>query len=617
MIREYLLGMVVFMSHIPEEILEQVRSANDIVDIVGEHVHLKKQGRNYFGLCPFHQENSPSFSVSPEKQIFHCFGCGKGGNAATFLMEVEGLGFIEAIGVLADKAGIALPEQTSSGTGASALSEEDANMLSANNWVAKLYHHLLRHGKDGKEAHEYLLNRGLTEETIDKFQLGFAPLSDDFTVSFLEKKGFHRQMLAKSGLVTISDDDKARDRFRGRVIFPIRNHIGKIVAFGGRTITGQDAKYLNSPESGLFQKSRLLFNFDLAKPNIRKSNAAVLCEGYMDAITCYQAGVGNAVATLGTALTEFQARLLRRYADTVIICYDGDAAGQAATAKAGQLLEKAGCIVLTANLDEKSDPDSYIREQGPEAFRRKVIDAADAFTAFKLRHLKKSFNLNTENDRLQYVEEALRQIAGIERPVEREHYLKGISEEFGVSLDTLHEELGSLTKKETVNKTFEKKAHASAEKRPASRQQKLLKAFHNAERHLISCMIHDAAVARRVQEELGAAFNIEAHQVLVTHLYAFHEENAGSNTGTFIEHLADEQLKNLAAELAMDPHASEIDERAIADYIRLIRRETTDMASIKELKQAQKQAEQQNDPLQAAQIAMQIIEKQKQLKHIQ
>ncbi|WLV23585.1 DNA primase [Aciduricibacillus chroicocephali] len=606
------------MSHIPEEILEQVRSANDIVDIVGEHVHLKKQGRNYFGLCPFHQENSPSFSVSPEKQIFHCFGCGKGGNAATFLMELEGLGFIEAIEALAEKAGIALPEQAS-GNGP-VLSDEDANMLSASSWVAKLYHHLLRHGKDGKEAHQYLLNRGLTEETIDKFQLGFAPLADDFTVSFLEKKGFHRQTLVKSGLITVSDDGKARDRFRGRVIFPIRNHLGKIVAFGGRTISGQDAKYLNSPESGLFQKSRLLFNFDLAKPHIRKTNEAVLCEGYMDAISCFEAGVGNAVATLGTALTEFQSKLLRRYADAVVICYDGDSAGQAATEKAGQLLEKAGCIVKTANLDEDMDPDSYIREHGAEAFRRKVIEAADSFAAFRLRHLKKGFNLHLESDRLQYVEAALKQIAGIERPVEREHYLKGISEEFDVSFETLNEELSSLLRNLSAQNMPVKTQSRSSESGFTPKQQrdrKLLKAFHNAERNLISCMIHDATVARRVQEELGAAFNIEAHQVLVTHLYAFHEKTENGNTGTFLEHLSDDKIKNLAAELAMDPYAQEVDEKAITDYIRLIRQEQGDMASIKELKQAQKLAEQQNDPLQAAQIAMQIIEKQKQLKHIQ
>lgn len=601
------------MSHIPEELIEQVRKANDITDIVGEHVHLKKQGRNYFGLCPFHQENSPSFSVSPEKQIFHCFGCGKGGNAATFLMEVEGLSFIEAIRALADKAGIALPVETNE-RGPS-ISDEDAGMLSASKWVAKLYHHLLRHGKDGKQAHQYLLERGLSEETIDKFQLGFAPLADDFTVSFLEKKGFHKQMLANAGLITVNDDGKARDRFRGRIIFPIRNHLGKTVAFGGRTISGQDAKYLNSPESGLFQKGRLLYNFDLAKPQIRKSNQAVLCEGYMDAIACYQAGVLNAVATLGTALSESQAKLLRRYADTIIICYDGDKAGQAATYKAGQMLEKAGCIVKTANLSDDMDPDSYIKEYGSEDFKTKVIDAGDTFTGFQLQYLKKDFNLNLESDRLQYIEKALKQIAMIERPIEREYYLKSISEDFSLSLETLKEELNELPQ----NLPSQSRQSPSPDKpmnRPIRRQQRLLKAFHNAERNLISCMLHDTSIARRVQEELGAGFNIEMHQVLVTHLYAFHEKHTDSTASSFLEHLADENVKSLVAELAMDVHAMEVTDQEIKDYIRLIQLENNDVASIKELKSAQKLAEQQNDPLKAAEIAMQIIQLQKQLKNI-
>lgn len=601
------------MSHIPEELIEEVRKANDITDIVGEHVHLKKQGRNYFGLCPFHQENSPSFSVSPEKQIFHCFGCGKGGNAATFLMEVEGLSFIEAIRALADKAGIVLPAEANDH--GPSISDEDAGMLSASKWVAKLYHHLLRHGKDGKQAHQYLLERGLSEETIDKFQLGFAPMADDFTVSFLEKKGFHKQMLANTGLITINEEGKARDRFRGRIIFPIRNHLGKTVAFGGRTISGQDAKYLNSPESGLFHKGRLLYNFDLAKPQIRKSNQAVLCEGYMDAIACYQAGVLNAVATLGTALSEFQAKLLRRYADTVVICYDGDQAGQAATYKAGLILEKAGCIVKTANLSDDMDPDSYIKAYGADEFKTKVIDTGDTFTGFQLQYLKKDYNLNLESDRLDYIQKALKQIAMIERPIEREYYLKAVSEDFSLSLETLKEEIKELLQNIPAQNRQLVNPNSSGNNRPVRKQQRLLKAFHNAERNLISCMLHDASIARRVQDELGVGFNIEMHQVLVTHLYAFNEKHSGGTASGFLEQLTEEDVKSLAAELAMDVHAMDVTDQEVKDYIRLIQLETNDVASIRELKSAQKLAEQQNDPLKAAKIAMQIIEMQKQLKH--
>lgn len=602
--------LVVQMGRIPEETIEQIRKANDIVDIVGEYVQLKKQGRNYLGLCPFHNENTPSFSVSPEKQIFHCFGCGKGGNASTFLMEIEGFSFIEAIRVLADKSGIPLPEETPDSE--PRLSEENSAMLSAYEWTEKLYHHLLRHGKDGKEGYQYLLERGLSEETIDEFQLGFAPAAENFTATFLEKKGFHKQSLAKFGLITEGHDGAALDRFRGRVIFPIRNHLGKTVAFGGRTISGQDAKYLNSPETELFQKSRILFNFDKAKRHIRKANEAVLCEGYMDAIAAYQAGVKNAVATLGTALTEYQARLLRRYVDTVIICYDADRAGQEATYKAGLLLESAGCIVKTANLKEGTDPDSYIRDFGAEAFRNNVIATSDTFIGFYLRYLKKDYNLSIESDRIQYIEKATSRLSEIDRSIEREYYLKELAEEFGVSLDTLVQEAERLRRKRP-DKMNESRHTISSKPRTLNRK-KLLPAFHNAERQLIACMLRDWSIASRVQQEIGAGFNVELHKVLVTYLYAFLEEFGEGEVGTFIEWLPEEDLKNLASELALIVHQDHVSDREIRDYIRTIQAEAHDKAGIRALKTEQKLAEQQNDHVKAAQIAMRIVEMQRQLK---
>lgn len=600
------------MSRIPNEVIEQVREANDITDIVGEYVQLKKQGRNYLGLCPFHKENTPSFTVSPDKQIFHCFGCGKGGNAATFLMEMEGFSFVEAIRILAEKSGIDLPEQKQEQ--GPVLSEESAGILEAFQWTAKLYHHLLRHGKEGKEGYQYLLERGLSEEAIDRFQLGYAPMTEGFTATFLEKKGFHKQALAKFGLITTAGDGAALDRFRGRVIFPIRNHLGKTVAFGGRTITGQDAKYLNSPESELFQKSRILFNFDLAKSHIRKTGEAVLCEGYMDAISAYQAGVKNAVATLGTALTEYQARLLRRYVDTVIICYDADNAGQEATYKAGQLLEAAGCTVKTANLQNGMDPDSHIKEHGAESFVNDVIGNSSTFAGFFMKHLKKGFNLSLEGDRIRYVELVTKRLAMIDRTIEREYYLKEISEEFGISLETLMLEAESLRKNTAPKDKTDGKRHTNGSYE--KRRNNLLPAFHNAEKKLIAYMLHDSGIARRAQEELGAQFIIETHQVLVTHLYAYLEDHLDGGASGFIEWLPDEELKRLAAELAMQHQVTEhVSDREIKDYIRTIQLESGDKASIKSLKQEQKLAEQQNDPVRAAQIAMQIIEIQKQLKH--
>ncbi|WP_099158532.1 DNA primase [Virgibacillus ndiopensis] len=600
-------------NQIPEEVIEEVRKANDIADVIGEYVQLKKQGRNYVGLCPFHSEKTPSFSVTQEKQIFHCFGCGKGGNVVTFLMEMESFSFYEALTFLADRSGIKLPE-----TGVrkeSSLSIESQNVLSAYEWLTKLYHHLLRFTKDGKEGYNYFKERGISEESIDTFQLGFASKVKGFTAEFLEKKGFHQQVLVKSGLLTLHEDNSVSDRFSGRVIFPIRNHLGKTIAFGGRTITDQEPKYLNSSESELFQKGKILYNFDLAKKYIRKSSEAVLFEGYMDVISAYQAGVKNVIATLGTALTESQAKLLRRYVDTVVLCYDSDKAGTEATYKAANLLRQVGCQVKIARLDDGMDPDEYIKTYGPDAFNDKVIRASGTYMSFYMRYLKKDYNLNLEGDRIQYVENVLTELARIDSSVEREYYLKELSNEYNLSMDTLVEEIKNHRQNMGIHKDKREKKRYTNSATKYYQSKKLLPAFQNAEKQLIAYMLKDRSITDKVQEEIGGAFNIDEHKIIATYLYAFYEEGHTADVSLFIERLTDQTIKQLVTEIAMSPVIENISDQEINDYIRIIRAENNDMASIKTLKQQQRIAEQQNDPLKAAQIAMQIIEIQKQLKN--
>ncbi|WP_067727387.1 DNA primase [Oceanobacillus damuensis] len=600
-------------NQIPEEFIEEIRKSNDIVDIIGEYVQLKKQGRNYFGLCPFHGEKTPSFSVTQEKQIFHCFGCGKGGNVITFMMEMESFSFYEAVKFLADKSGFTLPD-----TGIkkeSSMSEESQSVLSANDWLTKLYHHLIRYTKDGKEGYQYLKDRGIGDEAIDAFQLGFAPNVKDFVAEFLTKKGFHQQLLIKAGILSQQNDNAVTDRFRGRVIFPIRNHIGKTVAFGGRSITNQEPKYLNSPESELFHKGKLLYNFDLAKKHIRKENEVILFEGYMDVISAYQAGVKNVVATLGTSLTEPQAKLLNRYVETVIICYDGDMAGLDATYKAANLLKKVGCSIKVANLDNDMDPDSFIQKNGPEAFKDKVIKASDTYMSFYMRYLKKDFNLNVEGDRIKYIEYVLKELAMIESSIEREYYLKELSNEYHISIETMTSEIHEYRKKRGIPKDNQQKNRYTNKHTISQRSKKLLPAFYNAEKKLISYMLQDSYITDKVQEELGAGFNVDAHKIIATHLYGFYEEGHSSDISLFIERLNDDQLKQQVVEMAMIPELGNISDREINDYIRIIKNESNDSMNIKTLKEQQKLAEQQNDPLKAAQIAMQIIEIQKHLRN--
>ncbi|MCP8616891.1 DNA primase [Salirhabdus salicampi] len=604
---------------IPESFIHEIQNENDIVEVVGEYVKVKRQGRNYFGLCPFHSENSPSFSVSPEKQIFHCFGCGKGGNVITFVMEVEGVTFFDAISQLAERSNKSLPQNLRQKTEKTSLSQDAQTILEAHQWVNKLYHHILKHTKEGKNGIDYIRERGFSDDTINTFQLGFAP-DGNVTASFLEKKGFHLQTMVKAGLLTQHDTKGYQDRFRGRVIFPIRNHQGKTVAFGGRIIRDSDEpKYLNSPETEIFQKSKLLFNFDIARQEIRKTGEVILFEGYMDVLAAYQAGVKNGVASLGTSLTEAQARLVRRYVDTCIICYDADNAGMEATNKAAQLLHKVGCYVKIARLPRNMDPDDYIQEYGSDKFKQHVIGGSMTYFAFRLEYMKQQYNLQVESDRIQYIEKALDEIAKIDKPVEREYYLKDFGETFQLSMEALSKEIAYRRKKFGKTKDNQSYRRHNNYRNAQPSTEKLYPAFQNAERKLIALMLRDRVIANKVQDELGGAFLINEHQILVTYLYAFYEEGHEPNVSRFMEYLPDNEIKNLTARIAMTVVSEQVSDQELHDYFATIQKEKEKKDTIHLLEQEQKEAERTNDPVRAAQIAMKImnIKKEwKQTKHM-
>ncbi len=604
------------VERISDQLVEEIRSSIDIVDVVGEYVQLKKQGRNYFGLCPFHSENTPSFSVTQDKQIFHCFGCGKGGNVYTFIMEMEGYSFGQALRLLAEKAGKQLPQISTSSE--SNQSDEANQILEAYQWLSKLYHHLLYHSKDGKDGLKYLKERGFTDQTIEKFQLGFSPHAKEFIAEFLEKKGYHRQTMVKAGLLAVNDRDEYYDRFQGRIIFPIRNHIGKCIGFGGRTITHQEPKYLNSAESSLFQKGKLFYNFDLARSSIRKEGVAVLFEGYADVIAAYQADVSNGIATLGTSLTDTQARLLRRYVDTVLLCYDGDDAGLEATYKASQLLMKYGCNVKIAALPYGLDPDDFIKDYGADKFKNDVIEAGKTYMAFMIDYLKKDFKLHQEGDRIQYIERVMDEIAKLEKPIEREYYMNELVNEYNISMEVLTEELKSRMR--TNNKAIPDKHSQTGHTKEINQQKsrkrkKLLPAYVNAERQLLKYMLQDHTIAEQVRNDLGVSFNIDDHKVIATYLYGFYENGHEANVSQFLASFEDGAIRKLVVELSMDFMEWEISEQEIDDYIRLIKSEQDENQRIKELIQLQKNAERQNDPIKAAELAMEILRIKKEMKN--
>lgn len=594
------------MSQIHEDVIEHLRKENDIVEVIEDYVQLKKQGKNYFGLCPFHDEKSPSFSVTKEKQIFHCFGCGKGGNVITFLMEKESISFIEAIELLADRINYTLPQTNRK---QAPLSSNQKSILEAHDWLTKYYHHLLKFSEEGKNGLTYFAERGIDEDTINEFQLGFAPSDSKFTTEFLEEKGFHLQFLVKNGLLTTNDNQHFNDIFRGRVIFPIKNHRGQAIGFGGRAINGEQPKYLNSKEHELFQKSNLLFNFDLAKKEIRRKNSVIIFEGYMDVIAAYQAEIKNGVATLGTALSMFQAKLLKRYVDEVILCYDADDAGMQATYDAAQLFEQLGSTVKVASLKDGMDPDDYIRKYGAQSFRKNVIEQANSYFRFYMQFKRKDYNLKVDSERIAYVEHMVAQLATIESTIEREYYIKDLATEFNLSTDIIQHDV----EKQQQRNFQPNKDNSFQNRNTTSRQatyQAILPAHIKAERYLIAYMFKHPYIVEKVQQQIGVSFNVEEHCIIVTHLYGLFEAYNEVNVSQLIDKIDDEQTKTIVTDIAMISVGDDVSDIEIDDYITFIQHEATTGTRLRYLEQKQRET---TDSMEAIKIGAEIIELSKQL----
>ena len=596
--------MILMSNILSEEKIEEVRSANDIVDVVSDYVQLKKQGRNHFGLCPFHNENTPSFSVTEEKQIFHCFGCGKGGNVFSFIMEIEHINFIEAVRHLAAKSHIELPEIKQSNQ--PKLSSEATNLLSAYEWLTKYYHHLLKYTENGESALTYFKERGIEESTIDTFQLGYAPIDEGVTVDFLLKKGFHQQALVKSGVLTLKGE-AANDPFRGRIVFPINNHLGKTVGFGGRAIKeAQQPKYLNSPENELFHKRNLLYNFDLAKSEIRKKNEVVVLEGYMDVITAYQAGFKHTVATLGTALSDSQAKLLKRYAETIIICFDADKAGVEASFQAALTLQKIGADIRIARVPDQSDPDQFIVDKGPDAFQLQVLDQSQTFTKFYMEYKQKDYNLTIESDRLEYIEQMIKHLATIKSSIERELYIKDLKNKFDLTEETLTNEVNRQIKKTTRSIKTPLPEPPPVFKQTNNRN-KTRPAFENAERYLIANLLKNN-FTEKIQREIGVHFTLDIHKVIVTHIYALLEDYETINVSQLYDKVSDEKLIQAITDIALIPINDNITEAEINDYLQIVHIQANEQPELARLKEELAQAEKEEDIGRATTIAVKIIQ---------
>ena len=420
-----------------DEIIEEVRQNNDLVDIISQYVHLTRKGRNYFGLCPFHSEKSPSFSVSPDRQIFHCFGCGVGGNVYTFLMKIEGITFKESLEQLAERANIQLPTYENSAD--AAKDELKAKVYKVNEFAAEFYHQNL-YKPVAKIGQEYVKKRKMNRETLEAYRIGFSGKFDELYKA-LKAQGFGEKEILESGLVNKNANGTYIDRYRERLMFPICDARGKVIAFGGRVLDDSKPKYINSPENVVYSKGRHLFGLNVAKKESAKK--LLIVEGYMDVISLHQRGITNVVGALGTALTEQQGWLLRKSTEQVILGFDADGAGQTAIERSMKILQKMGCDMRVLQIEGAKDPDEYIVKFGEGRFRL-AMDNAISLVEFTVKNLKKDLNLDNTSDKIKFLNEIAKILSKVENTMEREIYIEKIAKGYNISKEAIYAEVNKL-----------------------------------------------------------------------------------------------------------------------------------------------------------------------------
>ena len=435
----------------PEELVEEVRMKNDIVDVISGYVRLQKKGSSYFGLCPFHNEKSPSFSVSPHKQMYYCFGCGAGGNVFTFVQNYENYSFPEAIKYLADRANVSLPEIEYSEEAKKKESKRSI-LLEINKQAANYFYYQLR-AEQGKIGYRYFQGRQLSEETMKKFALGFANVTSNDLVNYLKSKGFKDELIVEAGLGSVDEKYGLHDKFWNRVMFPIQDINHRVIGFGGRVMGDAKPKYLNSPETMIFDKSRNLYGLNYARTS--RAGNIIICEGYMDVIAMHQAGFIQAVASLGTAFTVGQANLLRRYTNQVLLAYDSDGAGTSAALRALGILREADLVGKIIHLEPYKDPDEFIKNLGAEEFQKRIDEAENSFF-FEIRVLEREYDLKDPDSKTRFYREVAKKLCSFSEEVERENYIQAIAEKYNIGFDNLRKLVTSYAAKTGLAKPIEK-----------------------------------------------------------------------------------------------------------------------------------------------------------------
>ena len=618
---------------IPQEVIEEVRHRTNIVDIIGQYVQLKKSGKNYMGLCPFHEERSPSFSVAEDKQIFHCFGCGKGGTVFNFLQEIEGISFPESVKRVADLEHLSVDFDWSEPREVADTPENQQrrSLLQLHSKAAELYHHILVNTKIGEPPLNYLLERGLTQELIETFQIGFAPQKRDFLSQVFKNEQLDETLFEPSGLFVQRDNGTFLDRFYQRIMFPINDPQGNVIAFSGRLLKTADfpgdemPKYLNSPETTLFNKRETLFNFDRARKEIRKENTVLLFEGFMDVIAAWQSGVKSGVASMGTSLTNEQIRRLERVAKEVVICYDGDNAGVQATNRAIQLLQENSHFDLSiVSIPEKLDPDEYVRKYGAEAFQNLANHGRETVFSFKMNYHRLTRNMNNEKEQLDYVNELLRELTNVQSPLERDRYLNQIAQEFQLSVHSLEEQFNQLKQEQRSVQRQERQQFYQDEMMPPPMEEPVFEENHvqnklpltqvqKAERSLLFRLMNEQGVRQTIQQLPDFSFAHDEYQELYFLLESYATLHQSFDIADFINFLQDNQTKQLAIEIAYQNLSEESSEREVADLLHVIALSSIAEA-IEQKKIQQQEAKRVGNQQLEAELTMEIIQLARQLK---
>ncbi len=563
-----------------DEIIEEVRQNNDIVDIISQYVHLTRKGRNYFGLCPFHNEKSPSFSVSPDRQIFHCFGCGVGGNVYTFLMKIEGITFREALEQLAERANIQLPTLENSAD--TAREELKAKVYKVNEFTAEFYHQNL-YKPVAKIAQEYVKKRRMNNETLEAYKIGYSGKFDELYKA-LKAQGFGEKEILESGLVNKNDNGTYIDRYRNRLMFPICDARGKVIAFGGRVLDDSKPKYINSPENVVYSKGRHLFGLNVAKKDSAKK--ILIVEGYMDVISLHQRGITNVVGALGTALTEQQGWLLRRTTEQVILGFDADGAGQTAIARSMEILQKMGCDMRVLQIEGAKDPDEFIVKFGEGRFKL-AIDNAISLVEFKVKNLKKDFNLENTGDKIRFLNEIAKILSKVENTMEREIYIEKIAKGYNISKEAIYAEVNKLiyvgTKEDKVSQN--KKREIRSITREQKNNDNIDEDLKRREDTIIALLLDaNTNVFKKIKEHIQPEeFKDETNRKIAEQLY-IELDKSESNINKLIDSFDEETQNHITMVMATDYEIENID-KAVDDILSKYEREKLDNRKQEILKQ--------------------------------